>query len=462
MMSGNEANQRPNRGAIKFKTSFRNTILEAMKERGWRETEGDDWDLNWAERDTTYEVFDAQHLQPWQRINHYRNDRELCRKDLLAKNLKKRKRQLQKDQDPEAQFYDFWPVTYVLPGDYPLFVEEFKRVGGFWIMKPIGSAQGKGIFMFSKLSQISKWKSDSRWKPDREDAQTYVVQKYLMSPYCVAGRKFDMRLYALVTNYVPLTAWFYRSGFCRFSSQRYDTSDMTNEAVHLTNVAIQKKLDTYDAESGGKWELRQLKLYLMSRYGIGVADKLFYEIQMIVIRSLHSVQPVMINDKHCFELYGFDIMFDDQFKPWLIEVNASPSLTANTPEDRRLKVTMLHAVLDIVDLEGQRKGDEVRIGGFDLLVDAGQLRPPPAGAVYSSLLGTAIPSEQIARKPKPPEDGKPPASGKDGGGKRAGAARGGAGDETKSGGCGTNIAMACFTFRWPREQASKGGSLFTS
>ncbi|CAM9672542.1 unnamed protein product, partial [Heterosigma akashiwo] len=64
------------------------------------------------------------------------------------------------------------------------------------------------------------------------------------------------------------------SGFCRFSSQRYDTSDMTNEAVHLTNVAIQKKLDTYDAESGGKWELRQLKLYLMSRYGIGVADKL--------------------------------------------------------------------------------------------------------------------------------------------------------------------------------------------
>ncbi|CAM9672471.1 unnamed protein product, partial [Heterosigma akashiwo] len=84
MMSGNEANQRPNRGAIKFKTSFRNTILEAMKERGWRETEGDDWDLNWAERDTTYEVFDAQHLQPWQRINHYRNDRELCRKDLLA------------------------------------------------------------------------------------------------------------------------------------------------------------------------------------------------------------------------------------------------------------------------------------------------------------------------------------------------------------------------------------------
>jgi tubulin polyglutamylase TTLL9 len=36
-----------------------------------------------------------------------------------------------------------------------MFVEEFKRSGGVWIMKPIGSAQGKGIFLFNKLSQAS-------------------------------------------------------------------------------------------------------------------------------------------------------------------------------------------------------------------------------------------------------------------------------------------------------------------
>ena len=49
--------------------------------------------------------------------------------------------------------YNFYPTTYNLPGDYSLFVEEFKKTAGtvWWIMKPIAKSQGKGIFLFNKL-----------------------------------------------------------------------------------------------------------------------------------------------------------------------------------------------------------------------------------------------------------------------------------------------------------------------
>jgi hypothetical protein len=41
------------------------------------------------------------------------------------------------------------------------------------------------------------------------------------------------------------------------------------------------------------------------------------------------------------------------------QVNASPSLTASTPDDAAMKTAMLNAMLDVVDLEGSRHGDEV-------------------------------------------------------------------------------------------------------
>lgn len=73
--------------------------------------------------------------------------------------------------------------------------------------------------------------------------------------------------------------------------------------------------------------------------------------QELIIKTLIATSKVIVNDKRCFELYGFDIMIDANLKPWLIEINGSPSMTANTQVDRVLKVGLLDDTLTIINIE---------------------------------------------------------------------------------------------------------------
>eukprot|EP00397_Hematodinium_sp_SG-2012_P061791 GEMP01082404.1.p1 GENE.GEMP01082404.1~~GEMP01082404.1.p1 ORF type:complete len:121 (+),score=26.07 GEMP01082404.1:284-646(+) len=82
----------------------------------------------------------------------------------------------------------------------------------------------------------------------------------------------------------------------------------------------------------------------------------------IIITTLRSVQNVMINDKHCFEMYGIDILIDADLRPWLLEVNASPSLSSTTEVDRILKTELLQDTLAVV-VSPQFGGPDSRMNG---------------------------------------------------------------------------------------------------
>ena len=376
---------------IKFKCAFHNTIYDVLVARGFNETQGElDWDIYWCEKDWIHDVFDKVHLGSNQRVNHFRNHFQLTRKDNLARNIRRAKREAEKDgKVDEVARLDIIPHTFLLPTEYPLFVQHFKKESltsnqNTYIMKPIGKSQGKGIFLFDKLSDITEWRGvrsasqqpivmDS--KPSNlQQAEAYIVQRYIDNPLLIGGRKFDLRLYALVTSYQPLDVWIYRSGFARFAHERFSRGDLENTTIHLTNVAVQKHSDKYDRDFGGKWDLRRLRIFMQSVHGKDNVEKLFLALEDIMVASLQAVSKVMLQDSHCFELYGFDIMLDANLRPWLLEVNASPSLSANTESDHEIKIGLLDDVLTILDFEkrGMVDAETRRVGGFDAKVRQSQ------------------------------------------------------------------------------------------
>lgn len=72
------------------------------------------------------------------------------------------------------------------------------------------------------------------------------------------------------------------------------------------------------------------------------------KIHTVIINTLESVQDTFEYKKGCFELYGFDIMLDDEFNCWLIEVNSSPAMDYSTHVTEKLVKVCLEDILKVV------------------------------------------------------------------------------------------------------------------
>ena len=87
-------------------------------------------------------------------------------------------------------------------------------------------------------------------------------------------------------------------------------------------------------------------------------DEIMDSIKDTLVKTLISAEPYMCDmfaksQEHrtnCFELYGFDILIDNNLKPWLLEVNVRPSLSSSSPLDRRIKHTLICDVFNLIGL----------------------------------------------------------------------------------------------------------------
>lgn len=65
------------------------------------------------------------------------------------------------------------------------------------------------------------------------------------------------------------------------------------------------------------------------------------------------------NRSNCFDLFGFDIILDSDLKPWILEVNLSPSLAFDSPLDFHIKSNLLTDTFNIVGIKKYSRRREV-------------------------------------------------------------------------------------------------------
>lgn len=136
--------------------------------------------------------------------------------------------------------FDFCPHTYIFPQDADEFEKdrlspEAAEKGTLWIFKPSASSCGKGIRILDKDAPIPANKKG------------FIISEYISNPHIIDEKKYDLRIYVLVTSFNPLTIYIYEDGLVWFATVKYnlDPENMDNKFIHLTNYSINKKNEDY-------------------------------------------------------------------------------------------------------------------------------------------------------------------------------------------------------------------------
>ena len=304
-------------------------------------------------------------LNKYQRYNHFPISWELSRKDFLYTHYKIMEKKFPKD-------YLFMPQSYILPRDKELIELSFKNYklekDDIWICKPIDSSKGRGIRLLTSFNNLPL---------------KGIISHYIHNPHLINEKKYDLRLYVLVTGFFPLKIYLFKEGVARFASEKYDVklkeNKLNHRKIHITDF-IQESDDENDksdssdsSESSDDYKknknintafdankervsLHELKNWFsdnkihFSTIMKKIKDIIIKVFISITDYAIPKIKELNVNSVNLFEIFGIDILIDERLRPWLMEVNLNPSLNSDNKLEKEIKYKLIPDIMNIIGL----------------------------------------------------------------------------------------------------------------
>ena len=299
-------------------------LRQVLAARGWTETPGDAWRLYWDIDIPPADV--VQRAGPPRVLNRFPGIAALGSKHWLHRTLTAARRRLA--PDGLDGLVDITPLTFGLPEEYLEWTRAARwHPDRMWIQKPKEGSRGHGVALVSSNDDVAA------------DANV-IVQQYVDRPRLIAGRKFTLRCYVLLTSLDPLVAYLHEDGFVKLASRPFSIAPehRPDRFRHLTNPDVLR----YDAEMPTSEHNRSHRTYREQLRAEGVDDTAVWEsIRRTLTAAVMAARGVMlrVNARDavapaCFELLGCDVTLDERLRPLLLECNYAPSLSVEAAADR--------------------------------------------------------------------------------------------------------------------------------
>lgn len=115
--------------------------------------------------------------------------------------------------------FNFMPETYIFPDDNYTINKKFMNysldINNLWLVKPSNSSLGINITILESLADIN--------------LENYIITRYITNIKLINGKKYDLRLYVLITGLKPLRIYFYEEGLIRIATQNFSFTHNLNK-----------------------------------------------------------------------------------------------------------------------------------------------------------------------------------------------------------------------------------------
>ena len=175
-----------------------------------------------------------------------------------------------------------------------------------------------------------------------------IIQKYIENPLLYRGRKFDMRIWVLLTQ--SMKVYVFKEGHLKTCSIEYNINSK-DAYSHITNYSFQKYNTNFQKyEKGNEVPFFEFQNFLDECYSeknYNIKNNLIPQIKEIIKLTMRSAKYKINKSRrnYQFEIFGYDFMMDSEFNLFLIEINTNPGLEESSPWIKLIVPRMLDDAL---------------------------------------------------------------------------------------------------------------------
>uniref|UniRef100_A0A7S3G1I1 Tubulin--tyrosine ligase-like protein 5 n=1 Tax=Palpitomonas bilix TaxID=652834 RepID=A0A7S3G1I1_9EUKA len=325
-------------------------VDEQLQHAGYTEAgKNEAFDLLWVTRgscDRGHYKPPYRHLHPSVKVNCFLGTRGIASKTRLPVSMK--------SVFGMDEAFKMLPMTFNLPEEKEQLMKEVRaNPKAVWVSKT-NAHRGQSVNVV-EAQEIIDNPSAVLSKP--------IVQKYVEDPLLIDGYKFGVRVWVVPRSVDPLKVYIYKDGLTLFTTHKYESGDaLKDKSMQLTNVWVNK------ATPGQQlvWDMAELKKYF-DHSNLHLTFEQFWEFVVSTVRkNFVAIESAVANafkneykgtgprhyQNNLFELLGYDFLIDSKGKPWLLEINFTPSTATESDKSHRVKSHLLRDLFHLVHADG--------------------------------------------------------------------------------------------------------------